>query len=209
MDKKMEKYYQNTKDKKPNDILVKYISKYHQKKNNNGNIAIDLGCGAGRDSVYLLKHGFSVIGVDKENVAEIVTDKLNCREKKNFKFVNENFEKLEELRRFNKYNCNLLVANYSLSFCDKYEFNKMWKVIKNCIIIDGYFVGNLFGINDEWNNNQNNMSFFAKEDILKLFSDFNILELNEINKKSKTGLGEFKNWHFFEIIAKHNSREGI
>ena len=45
------------------------------------------------------------------------------------------------------------------------------------------------------------MSFFTKEDILKMFSTFKIINFKEIEKEEKTVLGNMKHWHIFEIIA--------
>lgn len=45
---------------------------------------------------------------------------------------------------------NLIVANFSLSFCNKNDFKKLWDKINGSILKEGYFVGNFFGVNDEW-----------------------------------------------------------
>ena len=41
-----------------------------------------------------------------------------------------------------------------------------------------------------------------KEDVLKLFEDFDIINFKEVERDGKTGLGKIKHWHTFEIIAK-------
>ena len=41
-----------------------------------------------------------------------------------------------------------------------------------------------------------------KEEVLKLFEDFEIISFNEVERDGKTGLGKIKHWHTFEIIAK-------
>ena len=78
----------------------------------------------------------------------------------------------------------------------------MWDKIKNSILSNGYFVGNFFGINDEWAKNKKDMSFLSKESCLKLFDDFDIIEFKEIEKEGLTGLGKIKYWHIFNVIAK-------
>ena len=46
------------------------------------------------------------------------------------------------------------------------------------------------------------MVFLSKEQVLDLFKDsFEILEINEIEKDGKTGLGKIKHWHIFNVIA--------
>ena len=51
--KNIERYYKNTTDTKPNYTIKKFI----ELKIKPGN-AIELGCGAGRDTVCLLKNGW-------------------------------------------------------------------------------------------------------------------------------------------------------
>ena len=89
----------------------------------------------------------------------------------------------------------------SLPFCNKKDFEKLWDKIKKSIVEDGYFAGNLFGINDEWKDKKAEMTFFTKEKVLKLFNDFEIIEFKEIEKDGTTGLGKMKHWHIFNIIA--------
>ena len=68
--------------------------------------------------------------------------------------------------------------------------------------MNGYFVGNFFGINDSWAKIKEQMVFLSKEQILDLFKDsFKILEINEIEKDEKTVLGKMKHWHIFSVIA--------
>ena len=71
----------------------------------------------------------------------------------------------------------------------------------NSITKDGYFVGNFFGVNDTWANRPN-MTFFIKEEVIELFSSFEIINFKEIEKNGKTVLGVEKHWHVFNVIAK-------
>ncbi len=47
------------------------------------------------------------------------------------------------------------------------------------------------------------MVFLSKEQVLELFKNsFEIIEFNELEKDSKTGLGRMKHWHVYNVIAK-------
>ena len=48
------------------------------------------------------------------------------------------------------------------------------------------------------------MVFLSKEQVLNLFSDFNIIDFQEEERDGKTGLGKIKHWHTFDIIAQKN-----
>ena len=121
---------------------------------------------------------------------------LETEELKQFKFLKRKFEKIELESN------NLVVANFSLPFCNKNDFKKLWNKIDDSILKDGYFVGNFFGDNDEWKNTKEEMTFLTKKQVIELFENFEIIEFNEVEKDDFTGLGKMKHWHIFNVIAK-------
>lgn len=74
--------------------------------------------------------------------------------------------------------------------------------LKTAYCLAGYFVGNIFGINDSWNDNENDKVFLSKEQVLKLFEDFEIVYFKEIDNDGESAVGEEKHWHYFNIIAR-------
>lgn len=46
------------------------------------------------------------------------------------------------------------------------------------------------------------MIFLSKEQVLNLFSEFEIIDFLKSERDGKTGLGKTKHWHTFDIIAK-------
>lgn len=118
----VEKYYENTKDALPHKNIKEFI-----KINNKQGKAIDLGCGTGRDTVFLVKNNWNVLAIDREDTKEIISSKLNIEEMKKVRFSSQTFEeiKLEEN--------NLIVANFSIPFCSKEHFNEFWNKIVDSI----------------------------------------------------------------------------
>ena len=182
--KNIEKYYNNTKNAKPNYTVKKFIE-LNVKPGN----AIELGCGAGRDTVYLIKNNWYVLAID-------IAEKLSIEELKQFKFLKQEFECIELEKN------NLVVANFSLPFCNKNNFKELWNKINKSIVNKGYFVGNFFGDNDEWKSTKDEMTFLTKDQTIQLFEDFEIVEFKEVEKDDVTGLGKMKHWHIFNVIAK-------
>ena len=92
-----------------------------------GNV-IELGCGVGTDTIYLIRKGWNVLAIDREDVKERIINRLNKDELKRFKFSRQDFEDiiLEEN--------NLIVANFSLPFCKKDKFNELWNKLVNSIL---------------------------------------------------------------------------
>ena len=186
-----EKFYDNTKDMEPNYTVRKFM-----KLNIEPGNAVELGCGAGRDTVSLIKNGWNVLAIDKEDVEARITTKLSKKEQKRFKFSKQKFEGIKLEKN------NLVVANFSLPFCNKNNFKELWNKIDESILKDGYFVGNFFGNNDEWKNKNEEMTFLTKKQVLELFKNYEIIDFKEVEKDALTGLGNMKHWHIFNIIAK-------
>lgn len=131
----MKKYYKNTENALPNIIIRKFIEMKIKPSN-----AIDLGCGAGRDTIYLIKNGWNVLSIDKEDIGKFISSKLNEEEIKRFRFVRQDFENIELEKN------NLLVANFSIPFCKKDCFNELWNKITNSILKERILCGKFFWI---------------------------------------------------------------
>ena len=77
----IEKYYDNTEINPPN-INVKTFVEMEP----NAGKAIELGCGAGRDTVYLIKNKWNVLAIDRENVEDRIIKRLNEEDLKDLDF---------------------------------------------------------------------------------------------------------------------------
>ena len=189
--KDIEKYYEITKNTPPHP-LVKELMKMKITPQN----AIDLGCGSGKDTVFLIKNGWNVLAIDQENTKDMIEQELTEIERKKFRFKIQKFEEVELEKN------DLLVANFSIPFCNKNYFEEFWKKITNSILEKGYFIGNFFGEHDSWNGIKENMVFLSKEQVLNLFEkEFKIVEYHEIEKDGNVGLGKRKHWHIYNIMA--------
>lgn len=187
----IEKYYNNTESERPRRNVKYFIDKI---KCNPGK-TIELGCGAGNDTIYLIKNNWKVTAIDREDVEKRIANRLSTKELENFEFQKQNFENLKLEKS------NLIVANYSLPFCNKNKFEELWNKIKTSISDNGYFIGNFFGEKDEWSKTKQTMTFLTKEKVMELFKDFEIIKFEEIEKEGLTGLGKIKHWHIFNVIA--------
>lgn len=118
----IEKFYENTKNAMPHDNIKKFV----EMKTKTGK-AIDLGCGAGRDTIFLIKNNWNVTAIDREDTQNIIEANLNTEDLKKFKFMFQNFENI------NLYKSDLIVSNFSIPFCNKNYFNDFWNKIVNSI----------------------------------------------------------------------------
>ena len=132
---KIKNFLENTKNLSPH----KNVKEFHNISNNPGT-AIDIGCGAGRDTVFLIKKGWKVTSIDKENTKDIIEEQLNEEQKTRFKFIQSNFENIILPKN------NLIVANFSIPFCKQEHFKAFWNKIVNSIKKNRIFCRKFFGI---------------------------------------------------------------
>ena len=69
-------YQNNTLNDKVENLLIEFLNNY-----NNINDIVDLGCGAGNESVYLLKRGYKVTSIDRQLNKNYILDRLTDKEK--------------------------------------------------------------------------------------------------------------------------------
>ena len=189
---KISKYYNVTEKDEPRKNVKYFVENIKV----NPTKVIDLGCGQGNDTVFLIKSGWRVLGIDRENVEERIRKRLSEDKQDSFYFELQDFEKLILTKT------DLIVANFSLSFCNNKKFKNTWNIIEESILPGGYFVGNFLGNKDSWTKTKHKMTFLNIKEIKRMFENFRIIKFDEIENDKATALGSEKHWHFFNIIAK-------
>jgi tellurite methyltransferase len=184
-------FYKVTKDNPHWPLLEKAVLLHGHK-----GYALDLGCGAGRDTRYLLAQGWSVKAVDNDPnaialLAELAQDKLQVVQSS---FADYAFE-------YEAY--DLISAQFSLPFTPRASFNRVFTHLKQALKAGGIFTGQFFGIHDEWNIPKNDMTFLTREQVEELLNDMKVMEFMEEDKMGNTAAGVMKHWHVFHVIAQH------
>lgn len=192
---KWDEYYRKSALERPSLIVKKFFemgldNECIMKK------AIDLGCGSGNDTIYLLKKNYSVIAIDKEKtVIDIIKNRIE--DTSNLEFMIGKFEEIELDRNM----VDLIVSNFSISFCNPQYFKRFCNEFTKSIVQNGYFVGNFLGKEDEWSKDINR-TFVDKDEIEDIFKDFEMIHFQEKKFKKQTAKGRIKFWHVYEVIAK-------
>lgn len=197
--KNWDNYYNITrKSTPPRKTLIKAIQ-ILDKENNLAatKFAIDLGCGAGADTVALLKHNWSVLAIDSQATA-ITTLISSCPQLLQDKLTTKvaSFESLTSLPT-----CQLINASYSLPFLKPEYVQNFWEIMLQALNPGGIFSGIFFGINDSWNTLPN-MTFLSSGALHNLFNAFKIEFLEEEEKNEIDALGNMKHSHKYFIVAK-------
>ena len=181
-----QEYYQNTQNRPPSKLLVEAVGFLDSKHK-----ALDLGSGSLVDSKYLLSLGFDVVAVDKEPAPEQIIDPR-------FRFEQKLFRDYD----FPENNFDLVNAQFSLPFHGKENFDLLVTKILNSLSPNGVFVGQLFGLRDEWNTPHSELFFCSKEKVEELFKSTQIIKLEEVDKLGRLAHGQIKQWHYYNVIAK-------
>lgn len=184
-------YYRQTKDAPPSPLLIRALAYVaHRDK------AIDIGGGALKDTRYLLAQGFDTTVIDQEeSLTEMV--KLVCDDR-----LHANVTSFVDYA-FPEQTFDLVSAMFALPFNPPDTFDTVFGKIKNSLAPDGIFCGQFFGEHDEWSSNPN-MTFHTKEQVEKLLSDLETIELEEREYDGKLASGLPKHWHIFNVIARKN-----
>jgi len=182
-------YYDATRQQPPRPLLVKALSFVPP-----GGSALDLGAGALQDSRYLLSQGFSVTALDS---SPLLAEEAQSINNQNFQFVVSTYDAYI----FPSQVYSLVVAIFSLPFNPPQTFAQVFTSVTNSLKPQGIFVGQLFGINDEWCGKKIGMTFHTRQQVEKLFSDYDTLQLEEEEKDGEAS-GKKKHWHIFHIIAR-------
>lgn len=159
--------------------------------------AIDLGCGSGNETVYMIKNGIKVLAIDRQLNQDFILNRLSKDEKQLVSFKESCFENIELPKT------QLLTVFFSLPFCNPQKFDELWDKIHNSIENDGYFVGQLFGDRDAWNivDSINTFSIDKVKDYLKKFK---IIKLEEVEYVRES---DNKKWHYYDIIVQKQADE--
>lgn len=180
-------YQERTANGNPRQLLVEAIS--HTKKKD---AALDIGAGALNDVQYLLNQGFrKVIAVDQTPQFRQVSVPLSAH----FVYNQKQFGEYE----FPIGCFDLISAQFSLPFASKNQFGKIWTGIQNALKPNGIFVGQFFGVRDDWHGRMN-ILFHEKGEVDRLICKFDVIKREE--QEYTENSSRKKHWHYFNLILR-------
>jgi len=166
-------------------LLIEFLDKYKVDS------AIDLGCGSGNETVYMIKNGIKVLAIDRQLNHDFILNRLSDSEKQLISFKESSFEDVELPKT------KLLTAFFSIPFCNPNNFDELWTKIYNSIEDNGYFVGQLFGDRDAWNV-VDSINTSPIDKVKEYLKKYKIIKLEEVEYVRES---DNKKWHFYDIIA--------
>jgi trans-aconitate methyltransferase len=161
-------------------------------------VAVDLGCGDGTESRYLVTSGWRVHAFDGADGTEArVSNGLPTEALKRLDATQIAFEDIRTLPA-----AVLLYAGRSLPFCAETHFAELWRIILESIKPGAWFVGDFFGPNDSWVGRAG-MNFHGRAEVEELLKGFEIDLLNEVEQPARTPFGD-KHMHMLTVIARRS-----
>jgi tellurite methyltransferase len=180
-------YYEANEGRAPREQLIEVLDRFPVPGS-----AVDLGCGAGIDTVAMLDRGWSVFAVDAEPEA---IDRLRSRAGD----VGALRMELSSMEDVVLPLADLVWASYSLFFCDPGRFPEVWGRIGAAIRPGGRFAGELLGDRDTWAAREDGTAMSRRE-AESLFAGWAVERFDEEENDGEAFDGP-KHWHYFHVVA--------
>lgn len=187
-------YYEATADRPPRRTLIEALGRFPASAA--PRLAVDLGCGDGRDAIELLRRGWSVVAVDAE--PEAVT-RLKARPD-----LPAEASLVPVCARFEDARwpvADLVNASFALPLCPPDRFPALWRKIVASLKPGGRFAGQLYGDRDGWVGNPG-MTHLDRAAAMRLLDALEVELFEEEESDAVTPRGKAKHWHIFHIVAR-------
>ena len=159
-------------------------------------LAVDLGCGAGRDTRELLSRGWRVLAVDREAAAiEAVTAATPEGDRPRLEVL------VADLATLELPPCDLVLASVSLQYLTATEYAAVFERITAALRPGGRFAGLLYGDRDEAASDPA-YTCSSPDAIRGHLAAFEIESWFEREEDGKMALGDPHHIHLIKVVAR-------
>ncbi len=191
-------YYQRTGGRPPRETLLRALARF-EAENPVGWVgrAVDLGCGGGRDTIEILRRGWSVLAIDAQASAiETLMGRPELVE-----FGVEPDTQVARMEQALWPGSDLVNSSFALPLCPQVDFPGLWQRIHDGLTPGGRFSGQLYGDRDQWAGDPSN-SHFTLSEARDLLRAYDIELFREEETDSVTPRRTAKHWHIYHIVAR-------
>lgn len=192
-------YFDRMEGKPPRATVLHAIKNFGDFKPSDAPLALDLGCGDGRDTEALLEADWRVWARDGHaDGIRRAGERPTCRDAIEQGRLDLGVAAFAEMALPQ---ARLVNASFSLPFCPPDEFPALWAKIDAAIVPGGRFSGQLFGDRDDWATLEDR-THLSRAETLALFDQYIFERFEEEDRPSKQSGSAHKHWHVFHIVAR-------
>lgn len=170
--------------------------------------ALDVGCGPGREALFLARAGYEVVAFDPYPEMLERTRALFAQEPDGAALIERvalEHATLEQFaQRLDPASFDLVHAGFVLPFVLPQRFDACFESLVRGMRQGAIFCGQFFGRDDEFIRSAaaGTMSCHDRADLERLFQPFEMLDIEEVNRQGRVGRGREKWWHVFHVTAR-------
>lgn len=184
-------YYAATAEGGPRETLLQALSL----RSGPPGLALDLGCGTGRDTLVLLEQGWQVLALDAEPEAlSALRERTPASLQGRLEIRQARFETVTLPR------CDLLNSSFALPFCEPAHFPALWTGITAAVRPGGLFCGQLLGERDSWASK--GVTVVDAAALRRLLREWDVLLHREEEEDGHTAVGRPKHWHIHHLVLR-------
>jgi SAM-dependent methyltransferase len=190
-------YYDAVQGRAPRDTLLRAIEAFDREGLPAGDrLALDLGCGEGRDTLELLIRGWRVVAIDpcRDGI-----DRLLSRVEEDHRSRLD--VRLEQVEDADLPMAPLVNVSFSIPFFDPTRFDEFWPRLVRAVAPGGRFAGQFFGDRDDWASIPGRLHH-TREQVDRLLAPFHVEQLDEIERDGKDAFANPKHWHVYHVVAR-------
>jgi len=192
-------YFDRMEGKPPRDTTMAALDAFDEIDPADAPLALDLGCGDGRDTLLMLERGWRVWALDAhpEGLRRL-RERPECAKalgQGRLEVVQAEFGQIDDLPP-----ARLVNASFSLPFCPPGEFRALWGKITGALGPGGRFAGQFFGDRDDWAILEDR-THLTRRQIIDLFPN-DVLERFIEEDRPSNQPDAHKHWHVFHIVSR-------
>jgi tellurite methyltransferase len=188
-------YYEKLRDRPPRKTLLSALDRFGPPTADA--LAVDLGCGDGRDIVEIVRRGWKVVAVDAE--PEALKRLMERDLPGGTDLITPVVARMEEVPL--PIGVTLVNSSFAMPLCEHAKFHELWARIAEALPSGGRFSGQWYGPRDTWFG-RSGMAFVSRDEALALLEGFDLEMFDEEESDGVTPRGKAKHWHIFHIVAR-------
>ena len=187
-------YYEKLRERPPRRTLITALDRFGATPADA--LAVDLGCGDGRDVIEMLRRGWRVVAVDSEPTALKALQTRPLPEGHDLTPILSRFEDVPL-----PLGLSLVNSSFAMPLCEPEAFHRLWERIREALPEGGRFSGQWYGPRDTWCGRPG-MTFVDRDKALAMLDGLELEMFEEEEDDGVTPRGNAKHWHIFHIVAR-------